>query len=80
MANLWIHLGTFIFITWIIKGIQQGYHEWTELEMKQSEQKWEWRKKYYRKYKNSNYDGMAKSCKWRTAELLDRLQNGTYRR
>jgi hypothetical protein len=27
---------------------------------------------------DSNSDGTATSCKWRTAELLDRLQNGTH--
>jgi hypothetical protein len=41
--------------------------------MKQLEQKWECRKTDYRKQKNSNKDGMATSCEWKAAELVNRL-------
>jgi hypothetical protein len=34
---------------------------------------------YYREQQNGNQEGTATSCEWWTAELLDRLQNGTHR-
>jgi hypothetical protein len=37
------------------------------------------KKDILKEIKYSNEDGMATSCKWRTAELLDRVQNGTHK-
>jgi hypothetical protein len=37
------------------------------------------RNTYYRKQKKCSEDGTAISCEWRTAELLNKLQNRTDR-